>query len=181
MGRAYDSGDTLILVAIEDELPRGFLPDWNVVYMGVGKFNATYHGMEAIREFAPKTVVNYGSAGSVRDDLTGIHEVSVFKQRDMDVRVIDVPLGKTPFDPISTIDNGRGGLSVGTGDSFVTQAPELETDLVDMEAYVLAKICKLQGIEFHCYKFISDKADGQAAGDWKANLAKGAGLFSDIL
>ena len=53
----------------------------------------------------------------------------------------------------------------------------MDVDLVDMEAYALAKVCKLEGIEFKCFKYISDQADGQAASDWIENCKKGAKLF----
>ena len=46
-----------------------------------------------------------------------------------------------------------------------------------MEAYALAKVCKLEGIVFRCFKYISDKADGNASSDWIDNCRKGAKLF----
>ena len=72
---------------------------------------------------------------------------------------------------------GTGGLSCGTGDQFVSAPPELTSDLVDMEAYALAKICQQKAIDFHCFKFISDNADGDAAHDWSQQMAIGAKLF----
>jgi hypothetical protein len=39
-----------------------------------------------------------------------------------------------------------------------------------MEAYALAKICKLQKIPFTCVKYITDGADGGAAKDWNQAL-----------
>ena len=56
--------------------------------------------------------------------------------------------------------------------------PELQTDLVDMESYVLAKICKQLGLDFHCYKFISDNANEEAAVDWERQLNDGAFQFA---
>ena len=50
-----------------------------------------------------------------------------------------------------------------------------------MEAYALAKICKLNQIEFICYKYISDNADSNANNAWKENLKNGALAFSDLL
>ena len=47
-----------------------------------------------------------------------------------------------------------------------------------MEAYALAKICQQKAIDFYCFKFISDNADGDAAHDWSQQLAIGAKLFS---
>ena len=56
--------------------------------------------------------------------------------------------------------------------------PEMSSDLVDMEAYALAKICQQKGVEFHCFKFISDHANCDAADDWIQQLELGARLFS---
>lgn len=139
----FSKSKTIILVALEDELPKKYLPTWHIIYTGVGKINAAYSLSKAIHEFAPNTVINFGTAGALSNNLNGIQEVSVFKQRDMNAEGLGFGLGETPFDKISTIDNKRMGLSCGTGDSFVNTKPKLLTDLVDMEAYALAKICNL--------------------------------------
>ena len=36
----FSPQNTLILVALADELPRSLVPDWRIVYTGVGKVNA---------------------------------------------------------------------------------------------------------------------------------------------
>ena len=95
----------------------------------------------------------------------------------MDARGLGFNLGETPFDDEQTICFDREGLSCGTGDSFVMSPPELKTDVVDMEAYALAKYAHRQGINFRCYKYISDNADGEAAADWSAEVRKGAEAF----
>jgi len=170
---------TLILVALEDELPAETAPGWRVRYIGVGKVNAVLNGMAAIAGTRPRTVVNCGTAGALKSGVSGVRRVTRFLQRDMDVRGLGFALGETPFETGSElIDLGADGLSVGTGDSFVESPPELATDLVDMEAYALAKLCRKQGLEFHCYKYIADKADEAAANDWQASLRKGARLFA---
>jgi adenosylhomocysteine nucleosidase len=96
----------------------------------------------------------------------------------MDVRgLLDLRLGETPFDNINEIINSKVGYSCGSGDSFVKKKIEMEVDLVDMEAYALAKVCKLEGIDFKCFKYISDNADNNASLDWIENCKKGAKLF----
>ena len=70
-------------------------------------------------------------------------------------------------------------MSCGTGDNFVSETPEMKSDLVDMEAYALAKICRQKAVEFHCFKFVSDNANSDAANDWSQKLAFGARLFSN--
>ena len=57
----------------------------------------------------------------------------------------------------------------------------MEVDVVDMEAYAIAKVCKLENIEFKCFKYISDNADENADNDWNKNLAKGASAFANLI
>ena len=78
-----------------------------------------------------------------------------------------------------SIDLDSGGLGCGTGDNFVSKPPEMISDLVDMEAYALAKICQQKAVEFYCFKFVSDNANGDAANDWTQQLELGARLFSE--
>ena len=146
--------------------------------MGVGKINATYNLIKLIQEHKPSEIINYGTAGAIKKELSGIVECTKFYQRDMDVRsLLNLKLGETPFDHINEIITSEEGFSCGSGDSFVNKQIEMDLDLVDMEAYALAKVCKLEGINFKCFKYISDNADENATSDWIANCKKGAKLF----
>ena len=49
---------------------------------------------------------------------------------------------------------------------------DMKVDVVDMEAYAIAKVCKLENIEFKCFKYISDNADDNANIDWNENLSQ---------
>jgi len=173
----FDQSTSLILVALEDELPHSAAPGWTIRYTGVGKVNAAIRGFQAIIETKPQAVINFGTAGALKDDLSGILEVTRFYQRDMDVRGLGFSLGQTPFEDEGPIDLGRDGVSIGTGDSFVENMPELRTDLVDMEAYAIASLCMTLGLPFWCFKYVSDKADSNAAEEWSASLKKSAELF----
>ena len=150
----------------------------NFHHIGVGKINAAYNLTKLIHKYKPLEVINYGTAGSLKKELSGIVECTKFYQRDMDVRgLLDFKLGETPFNTINEIINSEDGFSCGSGDSFVKDKIEMDIDLVDMEAYALAKISKLEGINFRCFKFISDNADDNATSDWMENCKKGAKLF----
>ena len=147
-------------------------------HVGVGKINATYNLIKLIQEHKPSEVINYGTAGAIKKELSGIVECTKFYQRDMDTRsLLNLKLGETPFDNINEIINSEEGFSCGSGDSFVNTQIEMDLDLVDMEAYALAKVCKLEDIDFKCFKYISDNADANATSDWIENCKKGAKLF----
>ena len=177
----FQPQDTLILVALADELPKPRLPQRRIAHTGVGKVNAAITAEREIASKRPKTIINFGTAGSLSPQHHGLVEVGRFFQRDMDVRELGFALGQTPFEDNAPIDFGRGGLSCGTGDGFVTAPPELKTDLVDMEAYAIATSARDHQIDFYCFKYISDQADDAAATTWQENVQKGADLFVEML
>ena len=169
--------DKLFLAAIKEETVG---LDY-FKHIGVGKINATYNTLKLIQIYQPKIIVNYGTAGAINTKLKGIVECTKFYQRDMDVRGLDFKLGETPFDKVKEIIISDSGYSCGTGDSFVNQKIEMEVDVVDMEAYAIAKVCMLENIEFKCFKYISDNADENANNDWNTNLALGAETFAKMI
>jgi adenosylhomocysteine nucleosidase len=160
----------------------------DVLYCGVGKVNAAIALTRALsrREHAgapPPLVLNFGTAGSrihSSGTLLACHE---FVQRDMDVRGLGFALGVTPFDaapPMLAFDPVFTHLTpavCGSGDSFATGECAVACDVVDMEAYALAKVCKSLGAAFGCVKYVTDGADHAAAGDWQSNVHKAAAAF----
>ena len=169
--------DKLFLAAIEEETIG--LDYFN--HTGVGKINATYNTLRLIDVHKPKIIINYGTVGAINRTLKGIIECTKFYQRDMDVRGLNFELGETPFDRIKEIILSKNGYSCGTGDNFVNQRIDMSVDVVDMEAYAIAKVCKLENIEFRCFKYITDNADENANIDWEENLALGVNAFSKFV
>ena len=166
--------ETIFVAALKEETPK--LNKFH--HTGVGKINASIKLMELINVHKPTQVINYGTAGSLKKEISGLIECTTFVQHDMDARgLLDFKLGETPFDNVNEIINSEEGYSCGSGDNFVKSKVEMDVDLVDMEAYALAKVCKLEGIEFKCFKYISDNADSNASLDWIENCKKGAKLF----
>ena len=166
--------DKLFIAAIKEEtIDMDFFK-----HVGVGKINATYNTLKLIQLYRPKIVINYGTAGAINKNLQGIIECTKFYQRDMDVRGLDFEIGETPFDKIKEIKTSDKGFSCGSGDNFVNKKVEMNIDAVDMEAYAIAKVCKLEKIEFRCFKYISDNADKNANNDWNKNLKEGAKIFA---
>ncbi len=167
----------IFVAALEDEVV-------NLNYfklIGVGKINATYQIAKIINEFNPKEIINFGTAGALNSNLNGLIECTKFFQRDMDCRgLLDFKLGETPFDNIKDITLSNDGYSCGTGDNFVNNKIEMQVDVVDMEAYAIAKVCILNNIKFRCFKFISDNADKLANKDWNENLRLGAIKFEEF-
>jgi adenosylhomocysteine nucleosidase len=152
--------------------------DFNNIYVsGVGKVNATIAAMKAIHEGADM-IINYGSAGSV-NDIKGLVEVTGYVDRDMDATANGFELGQTPYEDGVII--GSRGLVCGSGDTFATTKPKIECNIVDMESYAIAKVCKTHNVKFKCYKYISDHVDENSSKDWKENVSKGNKLFQGLL
>ena len=63
--------NTVILVALKDELPINLLPGWNIQYTGVGKVNAAHKATRIVYKFKPENIINYGSAGSLNQKISG--------------------------------------------------------------------------------------------------------------
>jgi len=150
-------------------------------HIGVGKINATYNTLRLIHLNKPKIIINFGTVGAINAELKGIVECTKFYQRDMDVTSLGFHLGETPYDGIREIITSEKGYACGTGDSFVSKKINMKVDVVDMEAYAIAKVCELENIEFRCFKYVSDNADKNANNDWKKNLTSGALAFSKFI
>ena len=166
---------TTLIIALPEESEG--IEGYSIYLSGCGKVNATIATMEAI-DAGAKKIINYGTAGAV-GNISGLVEVTGYVDRDMDVRPLGFRLGQTPFE--EGIRIGRKGLVVGSGDSFAVGKPEIECDIVEMEAYAIARVCKKYDVEFRCFKYISDKADENAASDWNENIRKGNQLFQELL
>ena len=170
-----------LIVALPAELAgRTLPPGFRVTFCGVGKINAALAAAEVLGRPDCRQVVNFGTAGSLRPALAGkLLRVSHLLQRDMDGRP-RAALGDTPFEegPASgMIDLGGEGVSLSTGDNFVTAPPDLASDIVDMEGYAIAKACIRAGVPFACWKFVTDLADENATANWRNNAEKGADAF----
>lgn len=145
-----------------------------LLYTGVGKVNAALALTQALatRACDDLVVVNLGSAGSQVFTAGQVVQAQRFFQRDMDASPIGFPLGLTPFETESHIESALllpdlPQATCYTGDSFVTEPhPHLELEIIDMEAYAMAKACQRLGVPFASLKFITDGADGAAASDW---------------
>ena len=160
----------LILIAIQEEAPD-LSHMMNVFYTGAGKVNAAITAGELIAKYRPKRIINFGTAGGITVG-TGLHECTQFVQRDMNCVGLGCKPGQTPFE--TDVAVGTPGLTCSTGDNFVMN-PQLliPADLVDMEAYAIAKACKKYHVEFLCFKYVSDQANATADTDWHESVAHG--------
>jgi adenosylhomocysteine nucleosidase len=180
---------TLVVMALPAESAGVFeaarIP---VLYCGVGKINAAAALTRELGRYAHAgapfpLVLNFGSAGSRVFDTGALVECHEFVQRDMDVTGLGFALGVTPYDEVpARLSFERRFPELGTGicgsgDSFATTECAIECEVLDMEAYALAKVCRLEGAAFGCAKYVTDGADHAAADHWRENVHKAAEAF----
>tara|TARA_B100002003_G_scaffold8942_1_gene7821 strand:- start:114 stop:698 length:585 start_codon:yes stop_codon:yes gene_type:complete len=184
--------DILIVCALEQET-QGQLKDWDVLYTGVGKVNATLKLTQKLQidrslPPSPKLVINYGTAGSRELPIGELVDCTKFTQRDMDVTGMGFMKGQTPFEndvPIALdydhVEFNPIGkkLRCGTGDNFVQTDEDTYSDVYDMEAYALAKVCFGYKVDFISFKYITDNANEHSAGDWEQNCSDGIVEFKE--
>jgi len=197
----------LIVCALEIET-QGQLKNHEMLYTGVGKVNATFELTKKLTDTSVKQlncfcevtcdcpmdihlpydlVINYGTAGSRKIKKKTLVDCTKFVQRDMDVTGLGFMRGETPFEkePPLMLETksdfnpiGRNA-TCGTGDCFVEDKSQYYGEVVDMEAYALAKVCYHYDIPFISFKYITDGADEQAHEDWEKNLADGIQEFKE--
>lgn len=171
----------LILIALEKEAPDlAKMP--GVFLTGVGKVAAAVTAARLIQEHKPKRVFNFGTAGGITVKHGGIYRCSKFSQRDFFVS--GCLISQNMFDLYDRImfAESRDGLHLSTGDNFVTDPADAKgADLVDMEAYAIARACEDADVEFVCYKYVSDAADENAADHFQDNIHKGEEHYFEIL
>lgn len=141
-----------------------------LVVTGIGKTAAAVATTRALLELGDLdgvVVLNIGTAGALKDGLSGLHEPRVVLNHDINAEAIRA-LG---YDPEERLDLGAGDATVlATGDVFVTDPSvrarlALTADLVDMEGYAVAYAARALGVPVRLAKHVSDNAD-EAAVDW---------------
>ncbi|MGH8492865.1 MAG: 5'-nucleosidase [Moraxellaceae bacterium] len=181
----------LIVMALPEENDGNLLGQHGheILYTGVGKVNATLKLTEvlATRNRDDVLVVNLGSAGSHHMNAGQVVCAQQFFERDMDATALGFALGQTPYEDDIHLDYGIAlpGLPKAicfSGDSFVTEKhPQLTLEVIDMEAYALAKVCRHFAVPFCSLKFITDGADGAAASEWRDAVRLAAQHLSEAL
>lgn len=189
--------NTLIVMALPMENVDQALDTFGpILYTGVGKVNATLQlthrlAVADMQQALPDMVVNLGTAGSHLRNAGELVACTQFVQRDMDVTALDFALGQTPFEqtielvcplPDSWRRLGLTEATAYTGDQFVTTPhAHFALDIIEMEAYALAKVCHHFKVPFVSLKYITDGADGASAVDWHDSLLQATTSLGDAL
>lgn len=186
--------DTLFVVALEEEAGEKF-KDFDLIYTGVGKVNATYFLTKELctrksQNRLPKYVVNFGSCGSKKFRKRELVACNRFIQRDMMISSGNSveEFGKTPRDDVPMVIEHKKIVEdlnygvCGSGDNFATEeSPMKDVDLYEMEAYALAKVCYFEGIDFVAIKYITDGINEDGNDDWEKEVLSAPDYFYEYI
>lgn len=150
-----------------------------IFQVGIGKINAASNLTEILWNEEPDIVVNFGSCGNLKNHKVGeVLEVgSVYN--NIDARPF-AEYGCTPETNFCEIKLSNNNIKCFSTDQFYdshrTDYSEKyleminKCDIVDMECYALAQVCKQREIPFLSFKWVSDDGDSSK---WKENAAIG--------
>ena len=148
----------------------------SVLYTGIGKLNASHFLTKFLSENKKiKTVINYGTAGGLKDNKNHLLECGSFYNVGF-----SNPLALDQQEFIITNPTLNSICSV---NEFCTNTENLKKyNCVDMEAYALAYVCKKMNVFFRCYKYITDiVGEEEQYNNWEQNINKGTELFNKKL
>ena len=177
-----------IILVSATPLEHGGLKDINgvpIFQVGIGKTNSAMNLTEVIIKQKPDLVVNFGSCGNLKNHKVGevIKVGTVYN--NIDVRPF-AEYGCTPESDICEIKLSDSGVKCFSTDQiydntrtdYAEKYLEMirECNIVDMECYPLAYVCKHYNVSFESYKWVSD--DGNVD-TWEENAAIGFQNFRE--
>lgn len=175
-----------IITALPLELDANKLPPGvSLVYSGVGKINATMATMRAIEVNQPTLIINFGTAGGLSPEVSGLLGISRVVQRDILAEPLS-PRGRVPFcDRPHEYYSLQGKHTCGSGDSFVTSHDpwllDQKIDVVDMELFAIAAVAHSYSLPWLAFKYVTDQANHSSGDEWAEKVNDGEALFLEQL
>lgn len=182
----------LITYAVQGEFTEVKLPgmmgdeEVQVGYLrtGIGKVKSAFYLTEAINRAQPDLVVNMGTAGTIHRQVGDVLVCRRFIDRDMQ-KLTDLGMEYEVDSSALLAEKGYclhwpGEGVCNTGDTFLTELEDVQGDVVDMEAYAQAWVCRFKHIPFISVKYVTDIIGQNSVKHWEDKLAdarKGLGVF----
>ncbi|MBR1712977.1 MAG: nucleosidase [Alloprevotella sp.] len=172
----------LLAFALPEEVVPVELPGWESVtcITGISKPYAAARLSRAIAEHHPDAVLNIGSAGTLCHSVGDIFVCRRFVDRDIARQKFDSispevrSEATVPFPELPTITCGQhaqGIFTCNTGEDFVTAADHVDGDVIDMEAFAEALVCREFGIPFVAVKYVTDVVGQNSMQIWEERLS----------
>lgn len=168
----------LVTYAVEEEFTEIQFPHDEVIPVctGIGKVNAAFRLTEAICRHHPDAVLNIGTVGTVMHRVGDMFVCRRFIDRDMQkLASLGLPC-RIEFSELPVPEGfsweGKKEAVCNTGDSFLTELADIEGDVVDMEAYAQAVVCKERKLPFVAVKYVTDVVGQNSVKHWQDKLAE---------
>lgn len=193
---AVSRSDVLVVAATREE--ARYVPDGvPLLVTGLGKVaaaSAMAGWLGAATPLPPDfEVVNIGTAGALRDGISGLHLPGRVINHDISAELL-TGMGVKVDDSIDI--EGGSDIVLATGDVFVADpvardALAQRASLVDMEGFAVAWACRKAAVRVRLIKHVSDNADSaalswpelvdasaRALGEWTVRYLEAAGAAS---
>lgn len=145
--------------------------------VGIGKLSSAINTYKLIQQYNPDRVINFGSCGNLKHHKVGeVLEVGTVYDDFYGCVVPEHP-------PVELCDSN---ISLFTTDTFYDKNAVYSNyytemirkcDIVDMEGYSIANVCKSEDISVSLYKWVSDDGNNNI---WRDNAAIGYNNFKSI-
>lgn len=151
---------------------------------GSRQSEAAYYVSEVLNQAKPDLVINVGTAGSIDCQVGDILVCRHFIDRDMQ-KLADMGLEYEIDSSALLAEKGycmhwAGEGICNTGDTFLTELSDVKGDVVDMEAFAQAFVCRAKNVPFIAVKYVTDIIGQNSVEHWEDKLAdarKGLGEF----
>ena len=175
------TGDIIFSAALPEEVPQVISAQtaesaFRTITTRVGKASAAYRLTREIMTRRPRLVINIGSAGSCNLNVGDLVVCSRFVDRDLQPLSIEGVLSDISMAPVSGLPSIIGGQPqmrsyiCNTGDDFVTGSDIANGDVIDMESFALAMVCREEGVPFVAVKYITDRVGQNSVKVWADKL-----------
>ena len=167
-----------LLVAIRAEFPEKLIPKKykdkiKIIYMGIGVLNA-YSTLSMLSLTSKDIIINLGSAGTnnkiLLNQVVGckiffMEEYSVFSPYKLKLNSYSSNL------PLRRIHFKFSHINFKFCYTYLKFSSKIKYEVIDMEAFGLAKYCNQNKLPFLSLKYISDSGKIK---DWERQLDEGA-------
>ncbi|NDV60777.1 5'-methylthioadenosine/S-adenosylhomocysteine nucleosidase [Bacteroides sp. 519] len=170
----------IITYAVNQEFTPITIDGWNIKYVitGVGKAKSAMRLTEAVILFKPDFVLNIGTAGTLAHNVGDTFICNKFIDRDYQstqLPGLEYEIGETDikYKTLTTwlCDKQNKVGTCSTGDTFITEVAAFHEDVIDMEAYAQALVCKEFNIPFIAVKYVTDIVGQNSVKHWEDKLS----------
>lgn len=161
------------------ELPKTYADRIDYIVTGIGKVAASSSLMKELHRVQPDLVLNIGTSGTLSLEVGDIVASTHIVDRDymqnkgleLECELLDTYGKPLPLPSIIQGKETNNQMIISTGDNFVTEKQQAHGDVVDMEAFAMAWVCRMQKIPFISIKFVTDVIGDNSIDIWEDRLA----------